>query len=63
VQEDAEELGCVDEVNHTRKIAKEGTSADRQLAAFQAAIEKGVTPELAMRGVVDLMVSETSLGL
>ena len=63
VQEDAEELGCVDEINHTRKIAREGTSADRQLKAFQDAVEKGVTPELALRGVVDLMVSETSMGL
>lgn len=63
VQEDAEALGCVDEINHTRKIAQEGTSADRQLKAYQDAVDKGVTPELALRGVVDLMVAETSMGL
>ena len=63
IQEDAQALGCEAEIEHARKIAKEGTSADRQMACYHDAIEKGVSPDLAMRGVVDLMVRETSEGL
>lgn len=60
IKEDAEALGCVAEIDHARKIAKEGTSADRQIACYKDAIDKGVSHDLAMRGVVDLMVRETS---
>jgi len=63
VQEDAEALGCVAEIRHARDIVMQGTSADRQLATYQSAIDGGADPEEAMKRVVAELVSETSAGL
>ena len=60
---DADELGCVLELEHTRTIAARGTSADLQLAAYHQAIQQGATEHDALRAVVDLLISETASGL
>lgn len=59
----AHELRCVHEVEHLRHIALEGTSADRQLAAYRKAIDAGAEHEEALRAVVDLLVADTRSGL
>ena len=60
---DAEALGCVAELEHTRTIAARGTSADLQLAAYRQAISQGATEHDALRAVVDLLIDETTNGL
>ncbi|RTL68833.1 MAG: carboxylate-amine ligase [Hyphomicrobiales bacterium] len=59
VREDAEALGCVAEVEHTRTIAAAGTSADRQVQVFQEAMAQGASAEDAMRVVVDQLITES----
>jgi glutamate---cysteine ligase / carboxylate-amine ligase len=60
---DAEELGCVEEVARVRRIAAEGTSAERQLATYLAAVEGGVEREAALAMVVDELVADTLTGV
>jgi glutamate---cysteine ligase / carboxylate-amine ligase len=62
VAEDAAALGCEAEVAHCRKIAAEGTSADRQVAVYERAIAAGIGSEDALRGVVDALIAETLAG-
>lgn len=59
----AEEMGCLDQVRHARTILTEGTSADRQLRVYDAAVAAGTEPEEAFRAVVDLLVEDTRRGL
>ena len=59
---DAEHLGCVDELERAVTIAREGTSADRQLATHRAAIEAGASGEEALRAVVDELTIDTLAG-
>ncbi|MCB1499263.1 MAG: carboxylate-amine ligase [Bauldia sp.] len=59
VREDAEFFGCVAEVEHARKIAAGGTSADHQLRVYEQAIAAGGTPDEALRLVVDHLIAET----
>jgi glutamate---cysteine ligase / carboxylate-amine ligase len=63
VQPDAEILGCVDEVEHVRTIARRGTSAKRQIATYNQAIEDGVMPSEALQAVVDELIADTVAGL
>ncbi len=63
IREDAEALGCLDEVRHARRIAERGTSAHRQLAAFHGAVAAGASREDALKAVVDQLISETVSGL
>ena len=59
IAEDAEALGCLDEVHHARNIMKTGTSAHRQLATFEK-IKVGTGHEQkALHAVVDELISET----
>ena len=62
VGEEADQLGCRAEVERARRIVAEGTSADRQLAAFQAAMEEGASEDDALRAVVDHLLAETLEG-
>jgi carboxylate-amine ligase len=55
---DAEALGCRAEVLHARRIAREGTSADRQRAVYEKAIAGGAEPPEALRMVVDALIDE-----
>ena len=55
---DAEALGCRAEVLQARRIAREGTSADRQRAVYEKAVADGAEPQEALRAVVDALISE-----
>ena len=59
VREDAEALGCVAEVEGLRRIVERGTSAHRQVAVYEAALESGGSEMDALRSVVDWLVEET----
>ena len=52
---DAEMLGCKRELLGLRRIAQDGTSADRQRKRYASSIEAGASPEAATRDVVDLL--------
>lgn len=57
-----DELGSREEVEYVRTILNEGTSADRQLAVYQA--NGGAeNNDAALKAVVDHVVAETRLGL
>ena len=58
-REDAEALDCVAEVEHVHSILANGTSAHRQLRAHKAALDRGASPEEAVRAVVDHLIQET----
>ena len=55
---DAEALGCRAEVLHARRIAREGTSADRQRAVYAKAVAAGAEPQQALCAVVDALIGE-----
>lgn len=59
----AEELGCLDEVQSARTIIRRGSSADRQLLAYDAVIERGGHTDEALAAVVDLLIEDTIYGL
>jgi carboxylate-amine ligase len=60
--QDAAFLGCETEVQHTRTIVAAGTSADRQMATYDAAIAAGASKEEALKRVVDHLIEETVAG-
>ncbi|WP_027132423.1 carboxylate-amine ligase [Geminicoccus roseus] len=62
LQEDAEALGCGEELHKAKDIVARGTSADAQLAAWRAAREAEVSEEQAGRDVVDLLIRLTVEG-
>ena len=59
VAEDAAYFGCVAEIAHARTIVQRGTSADRQLARFEAVKALGGTEQAALVAVVDDLIEET----
>lgn len=59
----AEELGCLAEVHSARNILERGTSADRQLRAYDGAIETGRSQQDALAAVVDMLIEDTAYGL
>jgi carboxylate-amine ligase len=59
----AEELGCLDEVRSARRIVERGTSADRQLAAYDGVVAAGGTTNEALTAVVDMLIEDTMYGL
>ncbi|MEZ5827736.1 MAG: carboxylate-amine ligase [Hyphomicrobiales bacterium] len=59
VAEDAAYFGCVAEVAHARTILNRGTSADRQLARYEAVKALGGSEHAALVAVVDEIVEET----
>ena len=63
IREDAAALDCEADVARARAIVSEGTSADRQLARFKAALFAGATREEALAAVVDHLIAETCEGL
>ncbi len=62
VSRDADELGCVAEVEHARDIVARGTSADRQLAVYEETRNTGGSEEEALRAVVDLLIHDSIAG-
>lgn len=63
IEEDAEALGCLKEVHHAREIVKRGSSACRQVAAYDAAVAGGAKKRGALKTVVDQLVAETVEGI
>ncbi len=62
IGEDADFFNCRAAVEHARAMISHGTSADRQLAVYNQALESGQgTPE-ALRAVVDHLIAETMAG-
>ena len=61
ISEDAEYFGCVAEVAHARYIVQNGTSADRQLARFEAVKGLGGSEQAALVAVVDGIIDDTML--
>jgi carboxylate-amine ligase len=62
VAEDAAAFGCEAEVADLRRIVREGTSADRQLAVYDRAVAAGQSAEGALKAVVDHLIVETVAG-
>lgn len=61
--ENAAELGSLEEVVYLRTILENGTSADRQLAAYKRARDEGADDKEALQAVVDHLCRETVLGV
>ena len=61
IAEDAEHFDCVPEVARARDIVKEGTSADRQLARFEAVKALGGSEQAALVAVVDGIIDDTMI--
>ncbi len=57
--EDARFFGCESEIAHARTIVSEGTSAQRQRQAHEAAHRNGLDDQHALEEVVDLLIAET----
>ena len=51
-------MGCRDELEHARTVLENGTSADRQRAIFNDAVEAGYDREEALKSVVRNLVEE-----
>jgi carboxylate-amine ligase len=62
IREDAEALDCRVEVEHTRLIVERGTSAERQVAAYETALAAGSGERAALQAVVDQLIDETARG-
>lgn len=60
VDADADALGCGPEIEHARRIVRGGTSADRQIAVFEAARASGRTDRQALDEVVDWLARTTT---
>jgi carboxylate-amine ligase len=63
VAEDAEALGCVNEVSGVRDILVRGTSAHRQLKTYELARAAGESLHDALRAVVDMLIEDTAADL
>jgi carboxylate-amine ligase len=59
VAEDAAYFGCTAEMAHARTIVARGTSADRQLARYDAVKKLGGSEQAALVAVVDGIMEET----
>jgi glutamate---cysteine ligase / carboxylate-amine ligase len=57
--EDAAHFNCRREIEHAREIVRRGTSADRQLARFEAVKKLGGSEQAALVSVVDDIIDET----
>jgi len=63
IAEDAEALGCEAEVADARQILSRGTSAHRQLKAYELAQAAGKGKQECLNAVVDTLVSDTAEGV
>ena len=63
IREDAEEMGCMAEVEHSREILRRGSSSHEQLRVYHRAIEQGADEEEALRAVVDRLIEATAEGV
>lgn len=63
IDEDAEELNCVKEVEHGRTIIANGTSAHRQIDIWQNGRKEGKSDDDIFRGMIDMLCDDTLHGL
>ena len=63
VADDAEALGCQEEVASVRNIMTRGTSAHRQLKAFELEQANGASDDDGLKAVVDTLIADTREGL
>ena len=63
VAEDAEALDCQEEVASVRNIMTRGTSAHRQLRAYELEQANGASDEDALKAVVDTLIQDTKESL
>ena len=56
---DAADLGCTKELEGIRDILTRGTSAHRQLRAYERAVAEGMDRSQALKAVVDQLIEET----
>ena len=63
VAQDAVEFDIRDEIRHARTIVEEGTSAHRQIAAYEKALEDGASEHEALQTVVDELIVDTLHGI
>ena len=59
VKEDAEELGCLQEVLNCRNILQRGNSAHSQVAIYNESLAAGDEQTVALKKVVDWLITET----
>ncbi len=62
IEEDAAALGSEPQLQRVRRIAAEGTGAERQLETYQHALSRGQDNEGALRCVVDWLAAATATG-
>jgi len=62
IGEDADALGMRSEAENVHTILARGTSADRQLAVYNAALANGAAERDAQNAVVDRLIEETIAG-
>ncbi|WP_422376263.1 carboxylate-amine ligase [Roseibium sp.] len=63
VRPDAEHFGCEADLAHIREIARNGTSADKQLALAGDIPEDSHLPQDKLVAIVDHLIEETQAGL
>ena len=63
ISEDAKALGCIDEVGNARHILTRGTSAHRQLKAYELEQAAGKSEEDCLKAVVDTLIADTAEGV
>jgi len=63
VAPEAVEFEVRDEIRHARTIVTEGTSADRQIDAYERALGDGATDREALQAVVDELIVDTLYGI
>ncbi len=59
VEEDADFLGCEQELENVRRILLDGTSAHNQLRVYNEAVSRGESEVSALHGVVDWLIEQT----
>lgn len=63
VAQDAIEFDVRDEIRHARTIVSQGTSAQRQISAYETAIADGAAEHEALQAVVDELIVDTLYGI
>ena len=63
VEEDAEVLGCLDEIYRLRGILERGTSAHQQIRVYNHARSDGKSEDESLKSVVDWLINETVHGI
>lgn len=63
IEEDADALGCVQEVNHAKEIILQGTSAHRQIETYEQALAEGKPEVEALKAIVDMLIEDTLHGI